>query len=363
MRIAVLASHGGSLLQAVIDACRRGTIPGKVALVISNNRGSGALERAAAAGVPALHLSSVTHPDPAALDHAIASSLAKARTDMVVLAGYMKRLGPETLRGYRGRMINTHPALLPRYGGQGFFGSRVHAAVLAAGDTETGATVHYVEGDYDTGPVIAQRRLPIAQNDTVEKLEERVKALERTLLVETLTSLARDIGTIRVLGHGDLDELRRVRLTALKGDPASFSSSYEVELAQPDKFLARLDGRDDNRIYGAFLGGRLIGIGGFHRETAPKRRHAGIVTGMYVEPAQRGRGIARRLLVEIIEEARALDGLEQIELSVTAGNEPARALYESLGFVRWGVQPNALRVDGLAYAEEHMLLRLRDSDV
>jgi RimJ/RimL family protein N-acetyltransferase len=220
-----------------------------------------------------------------------------------------------------------------------------------------------VEGDYDTGPVIAQRRLPVARDDTVETLEARVKALERTLLVETLASLARDIGNIRVLGPDDLDELRRVRLAALKGDPTAFSSSYEVELAQPDKFRARLEGSEENGIYGAFLRGRLIGIAGFHRETAPKRRHAGVVTGMYVEPAQRGRGIARRLLVEIIDAARALDGLEQIELSVTAGNEPARALYESLGFVRWGVQPNALRVDGIAYAEEHMLLRLRDSDL
>ena len=108
------------------------------------------------------HLSSATHTDPDALDRAISDTLEQANVDLVVLVGYMKRLGPLTLARFANRMINTHPSLLPKYGGSGFFGRRVHEAVLANGDTESGATVHWVAGDYDSGPIIAQVRVPVA---------------------------------------------------------------------------------------------------------------------------------------------------------------------------------------------------------
>lgn len=189
MRIGVLASHGGSILQAIIDACEEGTLSAEVVLVLSNNSGAGALERARAHGIQAAHLSSQTHPDPDALDAAIVSALTRAGADWVVLAGYMKRLGPKMLARYRDRIVNTHPALLPRYGGAGFFGRRVHAAVLAAGDAETGATVHLVDGEYDTGPILAQVRVPVHADDDVDSLEERVKVAERNLIVATLREL------------------------------------------------------------------------------------------------------------------------------------------------------------------------------
>lgn len=361
MRIAVLASHGGSLLQAVVDACRAGTIRAEVALVISNNRDSGALRRAADAGIAALHLSSRTHPDPYALDRAIADALDQAHIDLVVLAGYMKRLGPKTLHCYRNRIVNTHPALLPKYGGLGFYGSRVHAAVLAAGDETSGATIHYVEGDYDSGPVIAQSSVAVLPNDSIESLEARVKAVERALLVATLAALAKGavgVVSVRTLGLADVDDFRRIRLTALEEEPTAFSASYEIELTQPEKFRERLAPAHDRFVLGAFVGHRLIGIAGFHRETAPKRRHAGSVTGMFVLANERGRGVARRLLTEIIVRARAFEGLEQLELSVTTGNVAARSLYEALGFVCWGTQPNALKVADKTYAEDHMVLTL-----
>ncbi len=190
MRIAVLASHGGSVMQAVVDACRRGELDAAVVLVISNNSGSGALARAAGQDITALHLSSATHPDAAALDAAMVDALEGARADWVLLAGYMKRLGPKTLARFRNRIINTHPALLPRYGGKGFYGRRVHQAVLDAGDRESGATVHVVDAEYDSGPILAQVHVPVRQDDTVEALEERVKAAERKLIVETLRVLA-----------------------------------------------------------------------------------------------------------------------------------------------------------------------------
>ncbi len=190
MRIAVLASHGGTILQAVIDACRSRTLDATVVLVISNNSRSGAMARARAAGIATAHLSSATHADPDRLDEAMLAALDEADADWVLLAGYMKKLGPRVLHGYRARILNTHPALLPKFGGEGYFGHRVHEAVLAAGDRETGATVHLVDEDYDSGPILAQVRVPVHADDDAEALEERVKVAERKLVIATLAELA-----------------------------------------------------------------------------------------------------------------------------------------------------------------------------
>ena len=190
MRVGVLASHGGSILQAVIDATRSGALPADVAIVISNNSRANALKRARAHAIPSSHLSGRTHPDPAELDAAIDAALTDARVEWVLLAGYMKQLGPRVLERFRNRILNTHPSLLPKFSGPGFFGRHVHAAVLEAGETETGATVHLVENDYDSGPILAQVRVPVRQADTVETLEERVKTAERKLVVATLMELS-----------------------------------------------------------------------------------------------------------------------------------------------------------------------------
>ncbi len=189
MRIAVFASHGGSLLQAVIDACADDSLPAEILLVVSNNSKSKALSRAAASNIPTIHLSASTHPKEAALDGAILEHLVSANVEWVILAGYMKKLGPLTLSKYRNHIINTHPALLPKYGGEGYYGSKVHAAVLEAGDKETGATVHLVEAEYDSGPILSQVRVPVKPADTVETLEHRVKNAERNLLIATLMEL------------------------------------------------------------------------------------------------------------------------------------------------------------------------------
>ena len=190
MKLGILASHEGTTMQAVLDAVAAGTLAADVAVVISNNSDSGALRRARAAGVPAVRLSSVTHPDPEALDRAILEALTGAGVEVVLLAGYMKKLGARVLRAYRGRILNTHPALLPRFGGQGMYGNRVHEAVLAAGESETGVSVHLVDAEYDTGPVLAQCRVPVLPGDSVETLAARVQASERTFLVETLAEIA-----------------------------------------------------------------------------------------------------------------------------------------------------------------------------
>jgi phosphoribosylglycinamide formyltransferase-1 len=190
MRIGVLASHEGTTLQAILDAVAQGRIAGSVAIVISNNSDAGALRRAAARGVPALRLSSATHPDPDALDGAILAALAEAQADVVFLAGYMKKLGPRVLQAYRGRVMNTHPALLPKFGGRGMYGMRVHEAVLASGDSESGVSIHLVDAEYDTGPVIAQCRVPVLADDSAETLAARVQGREKELVVEVLAKMA-----------------------------------------------------------------------------------------------------------------------------------------------------------------------------
>ncbi|MGA0844446.1 MAG: phosphoribosylglycinamide formyltransferase [Arenicellales bacterium] len=190
MRLAVLASHGGSTLQAVLDACTDHQIKAEVVLVVSNNSGAGALERAHAVGIPTRHLSSATHPDPEALDQALCQALLEARGDWVLLAGYMKKLGPATVAAFRNRIINTHPALLPKFGGPGFYGRRVHSAVLKSGERVSGATVHLVDADYDTGPILSQVTVPVRVSDDVETLEDRVKQAERRLLITTLQALS-----------------------------------------------------------------------------------------------------------------------------------------------------------------------------
>lgn len=200
LRIGVLASHEGTTLQCILDACASGRIDGLVATVISNNSSSGALRRAAASGSARLHLSSATHGDPVALDLAIRDALLRAEVHVVFLGGYMKRLGPHTLKAFQGRILNTHPALLPKFGGQGMFGDRVFEAVLAAGEPETGASVHVVDAEYDTGAVVRQSRVPVFPGDRLESLKARVQACEREVVVDTLAAVARGELILRANG-------------------------------------------------------------------------------------------------------------------------------------------------------------------
>lgn len=186
LRIGALASGAGSTLQAVIDACARGELAAEVAVVISNNSGSGALERARRHGIAALHVSAANRGGDAGADAAVRAALLEHSVQVVLLAGYMKKVGPATLAAFEGRIVNTHPALLPRHGGQGMYGSRVYEAVLAAGDAVTGVSVHLVDSSYDTGPVLAQREVPVEPGDDVASLTARVQRAEKALLVDVL---------------------------------------------------------------------------------------------------------------------------------------------------------------------------------
>ena len=180
------ASGHGTNLQAVMDACNSGLLNAKPALVISNNSDSEALTRARRGKIPGYHFSSKTFPNLIQLDEAILSTLLKHQIDLVILAGYMKKLGEKTLAAYQGRMINIHPALLPKYGGVGMYGAHVHQAVIEAGDRETGVTIHLVDREYDHGQILAQCRVAVLEDDTAETLAARVLLKEHTFLVETL---------------------------------------------------------------------------------------------------------------------------------------------------------------------------------
>jgi len=191
LRIGFLASGGGTNMQAIIDACRAGRLDGEPRAVISNNSRSGALARARREGIPAYHLSRRTHPDPEALDGAVLRALADNEASIVCLAGYLQLLGPRTIAAYRGRILNIHPALLPRHGGPGFYGHHVHEAVIAAGDRESGPTVHVVDERYDHGPILAQIKVPVLPGDTPETLAARVLEQEHRIYPETLQRIAR----------------------------------------------------------------------------------------------------------------------------------------------------------------------------
>jgi phosphoribosylglycinamide formyltransferase-1 len=170
-----LASGGGSNLQALIDRHESGDLPAPVVLVISNNSKSGALERARQHAIANLHISSKTHDDPG---DAILSALREHQVDVVVLAGYMKLLGPKVLGAFPDRVLNIHPGPLPRFGGQGMYGGRVHEAVMKAGVKTSGPTVFVVTEHYDEGPILGHREVPVDDSDTAETLAGRVLAAE-----------------------------------------------------------------------------------------------------------------------------------------------------------------------------------------
>ena len=202
LRLGFFTSHGGSNMQAIIDACNARQLNAVPAVVISNNRDSQALQRAQAESIPWYHLSGKIHPEPAALDSAVLDALERHAVDIVILAGYMKKLGTRTLRQFRGRILNIHPALLPKYGGQGMYGRHVHEAVIAAGEQVTGVTIHLVEAEYDTGGIVAQCEVPVLAGDTVDSLAARVLQREHEFFVETLQQINDGQLKLRVLSGG-----------------------------------------------------------------------------------------------------------------------------------------------------------------
>jgi phosphoribosylglycinamide formyltransferase 1 len=182
LTIAAFGSGGGSNFRAILASIEAGTIPGaRIGAVISDRVDAGILEIARTHGLPALHIAREQFPGAEEYAGALLDALRGHGVTFVVLAGYLKLVPQQVVSAYRGRMLNIHPALLPRHGGRGMYGHRVHEAVLAAGDSESGATVHLVTEEYDRGPIVLQKSVPVLPGDSAETLAARVLAVEHEI--------------------------------------------------------------------------------------------------------------------------------------------------------------------------------------
>lgn len=190
LRLGFLASHGGTSMRSIVKAIDSGELAAEARVLICNNADAPALAFARERGLPAHHISAKSAGGEDAADSAISRTLLTAGCNWIVMSGYLRKLGPQTLKAFEGRILNIHPALLPKFGGQGMYGRRVHEAVVAAGETISGITIHLVDGEYDHGAIIAQREVPILPGDTAEDLERRVASAEPPFFVDVLKTIA-----------------------------------------------------------------------------------------------------------------------------------------------------------------------------
>jgi phosphoribosylglycinamide formyltransferase-1 len=190
LNLAILASGGGTNLQALIDAIEQGELSAEIKIVISNNSKAFALERARNHNIATLHLSHKQFATPEEFDQRLLEVLTENQIDMVILAGYMKILSPVIIRAYKNRILNIHPALLPHFGGPGMYGIHVHEAVIKSGVKITGVTVHIVDEVYDHGAIVIQKPVEVKDDDTPETLAERVLKVEHQTYKEAIQLFA-----------------------------------------------------------------------------------------------------------------------------------------------------------------------------
>ncbi|MDE7257840.1 MAG: phosphoribosylglycinamide formyltransferase [Lachnospiraceae bacterium] len=175
LKIVVCVSGGGTNLQAIIDGVHAGSIPNvEILRVISNNRNAYALERAKQAGIEGICVSPSDYPDREQFNEALLKAVDEVSPDLIVLAGFLVVLPPQLIKEYENKIINIHPSLIPSFCGKGYYGLKVHEAVLERGVKVTGATVHFVDEGTDTGPIIMQKAVQVLQRDTPETLQQRV---------------------------------------------------------------------------------------------------------------------------------------------------------------------------------------------
>ncbi len=188
LRVAVLLSGEGTSLENLFEQIESGNLPAQIAVVIGSKEGAGGLERARRRGVPALAVPRKRYPDTSDFNDAIHAELDRHDVDLVACLGF---LSPFETRGkFDGRAINVHPALVPSFSGRGYYGRRVHEAVLEAGVKISGATVHFIDAEYDRGPIILQETVAVLDDDTPSTLAERVQAVERRLVPEAIRLFA-----------------------------------------------------------------------------------------------------------------------------------------------------------------------------
>lgn len=186
MKISFLASHGGTAARFIITAIRENRLDAEIGVVITNNINSNIYNWCHENSTEIAYISGNRYPVDSEKDKAICETLIRADTDLIILSGYMKKIGRITLSKYSNRILNIHPSLLPKHGGKGFFGDRVHESVLRSGDSKTGATVQFINEEYDKGPIISQQMIDVVKGETVESLKQKVQAIEGELYLKSI---------------------------------------------------------------------------------------------------------------------------------------------------------------------------------
>lgn len=218
LRVGVLLSGEGTTFESLCEAIDAGRVPAEIVLVVASKEKAGGLARAERRGIPAVAIPRKAHPDVRDFNDRIHAALEKHGVEFVACLGF---LSPFELRGrYDGRAINTHPALIPAFCGKGFYGHRVHEAVVASGVKLSGPTVHFCDDHYDTGPIILQEAVPVLDDDTADTLAARVQAVERRLVPEA----------VRLYAEGRLAiEGRRVRVRSAASAPSALAAAAATD--------------------------------------------------------------------------------------------------------------------------------------
>ena len=188
-KLGILVSGQGSNMTAILNACEQGYLQAEVEVVISSNPYAKALTKAKERKIDVISFNETTNKNPEVLDTSIFEVLHEHKVDLVLLAGFIKKIGPKVLSVYEGSILNIHPSLLPKYGGQGLYGINVHRAVIGAGEKKSGATIHLVNSDYDKGTILAQKSVIVDADDTPESLAAKVLEVEHVLYVETVKKI------------------------------------------------------------------------------------------------------------------------------------------------------------------------------
>ena len=187
-RIGILSSHNGSGFDTILQACENKILDAQVVLVISNNSNAKVLEKASKKDIPNFVINAKKYPNEN-LDEKITNLMLEFKIDYIFLSGYMKKIEKNLLKEFPNKIINSHPALLPKFGGSGMYGRFVHEAVIKAKEKESGCTIHYVNENYDEGEYILQKSISLLQDEKVETLEEKIKELEKAAVVEAFLKL------------------------------------------------------------------------------------------------------------------------------------------------------------------------------
>lgn len=189
MKISFLASHGGSSAKYIITAIQENRLISQIGIIITNNGDSEIYKWAKKNKFEVILINKTTHPVLDQKDQAIQKNLSLAGTDLIILSGYMQKIGKITLAAYPNKILNIHPSLLPKHGGKGLYGDKVHKSVIKAGDKVSGVSVHFINEEYDEGEIILQKLVAVVANETVQSLKNKIKAVEGEIYLDSIKKI------------------------------------------------------------------------------------------------------------------------------------------------------------------------------